>query len=389
MKIALFHNLPHGGAKRAAYEWSQRLCQHHQVDLYLIDDVAEEFLSLKESANQWFTFSRKPLGVAGRLTRMISLIKIWILSKKIAKKINSGGYDVALLFQCRVTNTPPILENLNIPSLFVCHESLGRVFEPHYRRQERSRILAIFRKLALKKCIALEKKSSQYATQICTSSLYSIESLYKYFGIYPKLLYPGVKSSFFKPVRTLKETTVVSVGHLSPSKGHEFIIRSLGTIEGKKPRLIIVHKLEHYRFDYRKKLKELSDKNGVEIEFFSSIDDEQLVSIYQKSMLTLCGYHLEPLGLVALESLACGTPVISVAEAGLRETVIDFKTGLLVPRDEKTFGEAVMGLLQDQTLREKMAYNGRQEILKNWDWNQSYKNLERYLGSVINTGRNK
>ena len=81
--------------------------------------------------------------------------------------------------------------------------------------------------------------------------------------------------------------------------------------------------------------------------------------------------------------MASGTPVISVAEAGLRETIIHKKTGLLIERDEEIFGNAIIKLLNDKKLRKNMAYNGRQEILKHWNWDQSYQRLEALLEDSI------
>ena len=115
----------------------------------------------------------------------------------------------------------------------------------------------------------------------------------------------------------------------------------------------------------------------------------QLLKIYNSSKLTLCGYYLEPLGLVALESLASGIPVISVEEAGLRETVINKKNGLLIERNEKSFGNDVSRLLNDTKLRNKISLFGIKEIKKNWTWDKSYSKLELLIQSVIKKTRGR
>ena len=215
MKIAIYHNLPHGGAKRATYEWVIRLCKNHEVDLFVVDNIAEGFLSLKEVVRHCSVFSKKTISSRGQFTRLFSLVKIWFFSIKIARSINSAEYDVALVFQCHVTNTPPLLKYLKIPSLFICHEPLARMFEPHSKIQRKRNFFEIIRILAINVFIALEKITSKSATKICTSSLYSIETLYKYFEVYPSLLYPGVDADYFKPAAINKENTVLSVGHLN------------------------------------------------------------------------------------------------------------------------------------------------------------------------------
>ena len=383
LKIAVFHNLPHGGAKRATYEWVKRLSKEHKVDLYLVDDVAEQFLSLRTNVHETRVYSKKSLSVSSPFKRMVSFFKIWFVSNKIAEDINSLDYDVVLLFQCQITNTPIILRKLRIPSLYICHETFGRMFEPHYTKEKRNPLVLMLRRAIIKLFMNIEKKSANCATLVCTTSLYSVETLYKYFSFYPQLIYPGVETDKFKPLNIKKDNTVLSVGHLSQSKGHEFIIKSLGTIAINRPKLIIVHNLEHLRFDYRSKLQELAAANKVEVEFKSSLSDQELLRTYQSAKITLCGYHLEPLGLVALESLSCGTPVISVEEAGLRETVIDNFTGFLCKRDITEFGRAIYRLYNDDNLIRKMGSNGIEEVNKKWRWDYSTSNLKTKLTKSI------
>lgn len=368
---------------RATYEWVSKLRKRHKVDLYLVDDVADQYLSLRKIVHETRVYSKKPLSVSNPVKRILSLFKIWFLSNKIAADINSLDYDVVLLFQCQITNTPIILRKLQVPSLYVCHETFGRMFEPHYTSEKRNRLVMALRRAVIELCMRMEKKSAKSATLVCTTSLYSIETLYKYFSFYPQLIYPGVETAKFKPLNVKRDNTVLSVGHLSQSKGHEFIIKSLGTISFNRPKLIIVHNLSHLRFDYRSKLQELAAANQVEVEFKSSLSEQELLRTYQSAKITLCGYHLEPLGLVALESLSCGTPVISVEEAGLRETVIDNFTGFLCKRDATEFGKAISRLYNDENLIKEMGKNGIEVVNKNWRWEHSAYNLTTKLKKSI------
>jgi glycosyltransferase involved in cell wall biosynthesis len=55
---------------------------------------------------------------------------------------------------------------------------------------------------------------------------------------------------------------------------------------------------------------------------------QELVSLYNQAMALVYIFLMEPFGLVALEAMACGTPVIGVRESGIRESVIDGITGI-------------------------------------------------------------
>ena len=63
------------------------------------------------------------------------------------------------------------------------------------------------------------------------------------------------------------------------------------------------------------------------------ITDEELVILYNKAKLVVYTPYMEPFGLVPLEAMSCGTPVVGVNEGGVMETVLNGKTGILVERN--------------------------------------------------------
>jgi glycosyltransferase involved in cell wall biosynthesis len=95
---------------------------------------------------------------------------------------------------------------------------------------------------------------------------------------------------------------------------------------------------------------------------------------------------LEPFGLVPLEAMSCGTPVVGVREGGVQESIIHEHTGLLVKRDPEKFALAVQRLLSDKDLADEYGRNGREHVLKNWTWEQSVDSLEKYLFACANIG---
>jgi hypothetical protein len=77
----------------------------------------------------------------------------------------------------------------------------------------------------------------------------------------------------------------------------------------------------------------------------------------------------ESFGLVAVESLACGTPVVATRVGGLSSLVRDGETGLLVPwRDAELFADRLRHVLRDEPLRQHLASQARQSVLRfSWE----------------------
>jgi glycosyltransferase involved in cell wall biosynthesis len=104
-----------------------------------------------------------------------------------------------------------------------------------------------------------------------------------------------------------------------------------------------------------------------------------MVGLYQKSKVVVCLAINEPFGLVPLEAMSCGIPVIAVDEGGYKETIINNKTGFLIKRDPKELSEKIKLLLSNPGLTKEMGASGREEILKKWIWGKRGKELERIL----------
>ncbi len=96
---------------------------------------------------------------------------------------------------------------------------------------------------------------------------------------------------------------------------------------------------------------------------------------------------MEPFGLVALESNACGTPIIGMREGGVRESIVDGETGILVDCDELELAQAITTLADSQEIRERLSQNGIDYIRKHWTWEKSTVLLETSLQMVIKGGR--
>jgi glycogen synthase len=115
-------------------------------------------------------------------------------------------------------------------------------------------------------------------------------------------------------------------------------------------------------------------------EMVSRTDVRQL---YSHAAVFVCPSVYEPFGIINLEAMACGRPVVASAVGGIPEVVVNGETGLLVPvplraddpmtpadpdQFERDLAVAVNRLMADATLREKMGRAGRQRAVEQFSW---------------------
>ena len=97
------------------------------------------------------------------------------------------------------------------------------------------------------------------------------------------------------------------------------------------------------------------------------------------ALMTVCAARLEPFGLTAIESMACGTPVVAIDEGGFRESVVEGVTGVLVQLDADALAAASERLTRDPAIASTMGSAGRKEVLKRWTWKRTADQMEGIL----------
>ena len=113
------------------------------------------------------------------------------------------------------------------------------------------------------------------------------------------------------------------------------------------------------------------------------IDDDELVLLHNKAKLLVYAPYLEPFGLVPLEAMSCGTPIVAVKEGGVRESIIDNKTGILTERDEDDFANAIVRLLENVDGRNEMSKNAYRNVNKFWTLEHAGKRIYEHLKRSI------
>ncbi len=109
---------------------------------------------------------------------------------------------------------------------------------------------------------------------------------------------------------------------------------------------------------------------GQLVEFVGAVEQEQLPLYYAAADATVIPSLYESFGLVAVESMACGTPVVASRVGGLTATVRDGHSGYLVPwRDPALYAERLGAILADPALRQRLGANAQCAATR-YDWEQ-------------------
>ena len=390
MRIAVHHNLPSGGAKRALFDWISRLVKDHIVDLYRLESSPEDFLDVSALAHKVVSMrvnlpvSTDSYSIVGKAILYRRLRQV---SEEMAHTINTSGYDLAFVHQCRFVQCPMLLRYLTVPSLFFCQEPNRRFYEPpveplRTRSEKLRQTLGQVSNAFLKRVDAMNARS---AGMILANSQYSREAIYRAYGVWPRTNYLGVDVDRFHPQPVPRDGFVLSVGALYPKKSHSFLIAAVGRLPASiRPELVIA--FDRGDAESERRLRVQAADQGVRLRV-TTVAGEEMAVLYSRARITMFAAVLEPLGLVPLESMACGTPVVGVREAGIRETVVDGLVGLLTERDPDDFASAVERLLTDEPLWQRLSRNGPDYVRARWSIEQSTANLLKHMQLLVETQR--
>ena len=105
--------------------------------------------------------------------------------------------------------------------------------------------------------------------------------------------------------------------------------------------------------DLEKMAEEFGIKNS--IIFTGLVDRSEIVGLYQASDIFVFASKTETQGLVAVEAMAAGNPVVAVKASGIEDIVKNSEDGFLVSESEDKFAENVLKIVDDKNLREKMS----------------------------------
>jgi glycosyltransferase involved in cell wall biosynthesis len=360
-RIAIFHNLPSGGAIRALYQYIKRLSVSNNVDLYQYKNKKNSF-ELEKFANNVYEF-KKP----GSLMHLI------LTNYAIAKVIDNRSYDFVFIHHDELLQSPAILGFLKTKKIYYCQEPSRRDEFPS---------AGVIGKLKDLIIIRLDRFLARRADLVLCNSEYSKSRIMQRYALEPYVSYLGVAEVFYKARKdkyvTQWPVKILSAGRLHESKGHEFIIRSLGKVNSFVTLTIISDSADER---YKDKLIGLAISFNLPLNLIT-VDEESLPETYSNHDIFCAGQHNEPFGLVVLEAISVGLPVVAVNEGGFIDIITNGDNGYLVDRNEEDFSRKVKYLCDSVSERQRIGRRAN-ESSKGWSWEASYAQLSSKISCIL------
>lgn len=345
MKIALLGPLDHfGGGPRVILELYKIFSEKHEVD------IITDFYKKENTYSEFEEFPLKILDYKFKnipFIRRFTVVKSWL-------SLNLSNYDFAI-------STHPYshitaIKNRNVLVYII---SLRTLFQS-YRWSNYPGVLKFVEYMLNTAAKKKEKQAIKNARCVATLSLYCQEKAKKYYGILPEVIPLGSSLSQFHLNGI--DNYCLYVGRLSPEKRLDLIICAWNYVEGN----IKLYIVGSGKVSYVNYLKSLAKNKN--IDFIGPLQGEKLRDIYSKCLCAIYVPREEDFGMVALESMTSGKPVIVANEGGLGEIVRDNIDGFVIDPKPEIIAEKVNFLNRNREIAERMGKNGRGRA-KEFDWN--------------------
>lgn len=287
-------------------------------------------------------------------------------------------------------------EKLNIPFVITFH-ALGRVRKMHQKEADRFP----------EERIMIEEQLVRKASLIIAECPQDKEDLINLYladpdricmvpcGFNPQEFFPMDK----KLSRTALELDendkiILQLGRMVPRKGVDNVIRSIPLLDDslKQVKLLIVGgDTEVPDFNANKELKRLKDlatelNVAGQVIFIGSREREQLKVYYDAADVFVTTPWYEPFGITPLEAMACATPVIGSEVGGIKYSVVDGKTGFLVPPNApKVLADRISLLLNNKDLLSNMGEWALKHVCANFTWEMVADQISEQYENIFNS----
>ena len=257
--------------------------------------------------------------------------------------------------------------------------------------------------------VTIEKRAIRESAAVTAASEIEVAELVDLYGADPAKLHIipcGVDLNVFRPMRQSDarealgrdqcERIVLFVGRIEQIKGIDVLLRALGLLFFRHPEfrsdlclLVVGGALDPNddspETEKVEELQRLVHQHRMEanVSFVGSMDQQRLALFYAAADVCAVPSLTESFGLVALEAMACGTPVVGTRVGGLQTLIEHGESGLLVPAgDYQALAESMAKVLTDHRLRMHLAHGARDRA-EHYSWGSVGDRVEALYAKIL------
>jgi len=382
-RLAIFNTQPphlyFGGVERRIIETGKR--QQNEVDITIYCGTKAGF--------------KKPLSFDGMnivpcfSTDFLFPVDNWFFNHTLVDSKNALKADVYEAHNASGYELLKSLKNKNHKASFI--ETVHGILADEYLQTQTSGSLSPRERLAnllMGRLARLEGESARNASLMVTVSNYSAEKAVRLYGVDEakiRVVPNGVDPDKFKPSsdsETMKrklgignKPMVLFVGRLIPRKGLMFLVEAAKRIVNEYTDTIFAIVGNG---PLRNKLTSQLDKAELSKSFLflGDVKDSILPAVYNCADVFAFPSIQEGQGIALLEAQASAKPVVAFNVGGVNEAVANGNSGSLVERgNTDELAEAILKILSNPRLRERMGKKGREFVLQNFTWDLCAKTM--------------
>lgn len=383
--LAALGGVDAGGQNVHVAELSAALSRRgHEVTVYTRRDDRD--LPERVRTPQGYTVVHVPAGPAEQIPKDELLGYMGPFAQYLHQEWAADRPDVAHAhFWMSGLATQLVTRQLNLPAVQTFH-ALGVVKRRHQGAQDTSPQ----DRLRLEAMVA---RTATWVAATCTDEVFELMRMGRSrsrISVVPC----GVDLDLFTPDGPVAERNglrrIVSVGRFVPRKGFDTVVRALPHMPDTELVLVGGPDASQLRSDAEAcRLLELAEELGVadRLRLYGSVARADMPAILRSADVVACTPWYEPFGIVPLEAMACGVPVVASAVGGMLDTVVHDVTGRLVaPRRPEEVAKAINQLVHDDFLRQSMGAAGRDRARARYSWDRIAADSQRIYDRVVPTG---
>jgi glycosyltransferase involved in cell wall biosynthesis len=352
-----FFPYSYGGRERMVLEWSKCACKRNDVTIVTSSDKLFRFEVKKFGKINVYYLPSLKINLLSSIYRIPPFVLFFLLERDFdICHVHDFHHFTTLLstLACRIKRKPIVLSYHGIYKSNGILSILTKIYE------------VLFLKFIINSVRYVIVPSEFSKNEIINEFKVPKEKIIK---IPNFISFENLKTRIDFKKKYKVDKYILAVGRFSKEKGFEYLLRSFKLVLEKRKDIKLV--IIGGKRDYIRIIEKLAKSLGIidNILILSNVSDEEVYSAFKHAELVVVPSIYEPFGIVALEAMYFGKPIVAFKVGGLKEIVKNKFNGILVrEKNVKELANAILKILDNPKMKKKFSKINKR-FVKNFDSN--------------------